>query len=97
MPDSAALVSLAREKGYQIVAIQQTAASVPYHLADYPPNPLFVLGSEDAGMPDPLRTAADLAVEIPQFGIIDSLNVATAATVVMFHWRVHHLLIPGGS
>lgn len=97
VPDSAALVSLAREKGYQIVAIQQTAASVPYHLADYPPNPLFVLGSEDAGMPDPLRTAADLAVEIPQFGIIDSLNVATAATVVMFHWRVHHLLIPGGS
>jgi tRNA G18 (ribose-2'-O)-methylase SpoU len=89
VPDSAGLIRIARERGYQIVAIQQTAASVPYHVADYPPKPLFVLGSEDAGMPDRLREAADLAVEIPQFGIIDSLNVATAATVVMFHWRVH--------
>ena len=35
-------------------------------------------------MPDSLREAADLVVEIPQFGIIDSLNVATAATVVIF-------------
>ena len=36
-----------------------------------------------------LRLAADLMVEIPQYGLIDSLNVATAATVVLFHWRVH--------
>ena len=84
-----ALVSFARENSYQIVAIQQTASSVSYHQATYPPKPLFVVGSEDAGMPKSLRNAADLVVEIPQFGLIDSLNVATAATVVLFHWRVH--------
>ena len=88
VPDAAALVRKAREENYQIVAIQQTAASEPYHKAIYPPRPLFVVGSEDVGMPDSLREAADLVVEIPQFGIIDSLNVATAATVVIFHWRV---------
>jgi len=87
--DAAALVSFARENSYQIVAIQQTASSVSYHQATYPPKPLFVVGSEDAGMPKSLRNAADLVVEIPQFGLIDSLNVATAATVVLFHWRVH--------
>jgi len=87
--DAAALIRTARHEGYQIVAIQQTAGSVPYHLADYPPNPLFVVGAEDVGMPGDLREAADLNVEIPQFGIIDSLNVATALTVVLFHWRVH--------
>ena len=71
------------------MAIQQTAGSVPYHQAEYPPNPLFVVGAEDVGMPADLREAADLNVEIPQYGIIDSLNVATALTVVVFHWRVH--------
>jgi tRNA(Leu) C34 or U34 (ribose-2'-O)-methylase TrmL len=88
--DAAALVRLAREAGYQIVAVQQTPDSVPYHTADYPPRPLFVMGAEDLGVPAPLRRAADLVVEIPQYGVIDSLNVAAAATVVMFHWRVHH-------
>ena len=87
--DAAALVRLAREGDYQIVVVQQTPDSVPYHQADYPPRPLFVMGAEDTGVPPALRRAADLVVEIPQFGVIDSLNVAAAATVVMFHWRVH--------
>ena len=87
--DAASLITFARENNYQIVAIQQTASSIPYHLASYPPRPLFVVGSEDAGMPRQLKKAADLVVEIPQYGLIDSLNVATAATVVLFHWRVN--------
>ena len=90
LPDPASLISRARAEGYQLVAVQQTPDSQPYHLASYPPNPLFVLGSEDAGLPDELRLAADLVVEIPLYGLIDSLNVATAATCVLMHWRVHH-------
>ncbi len=88
-PDAAALVRMAREGDYQIVAVQQTPRSVPYHQADYPPRPLFVLGTEDDGLPAGLRLAADLVVEIPLWGVIDSLNVAAAATCVMFHWRSH--------
>jgi tRNA G18 (ribose-2'-O)-methylase SpoU len=83
------LIIEARHRGYQLVAIQQTPDSQPYHQADYPPRPLFVLGSEDAGLPDELRIAADLIVEIPLYGAIDSLNVATAATCVVMHWRAH--------
>ena len=93
--DAAALVRMAREGDYQIVVVQQTPDSVPYHQADYPPRPLFVMGAEDTGVPPALRRAADLVVEIPQYGVIDSLNVAAAATVVMFHWRVHHGAISG--
>jgi len=88
--DPAALIRYARNADYQLVAVQQTASSVPYHTAVYPPRPLFIVGSEDVGMPNLLRSRADLAVEIPQYGVIDSLNVAAASTVVMFHWRVHH-------
>ena len=89
LPDAHSLIMAARTKGYQLVAVQQTPDSEPYHTAHYPPQPLFVLGSEDAGLPDPLRVGADLAVEIPLFGVIDSLNVATAATCVIMHWRAH--------
>lgn len=89
LPDAAALVRRARETGRQLVAVQQTPASVPYHRAVYPPRPLFVLGAEDEGVPAALRRAADLLVEIPQWGVIDSLNVAAAATCVLFHWRAH--------
>ena len=84
------MIERARALGYQLVAVQQTPDSQAYHLASYPPRPLFILGSEDSGLPDELRSGADLAVEIPLFGLIDSLNVATAATCVMMHWRVHH-------
>ena len=49
-PDPAALIRFAREGGYQIVGVQQTPRSVPYHQADYPPRPPFVLGAEDDGL-----------------------------------------------
>ena len=87
--DGPTLVRTARTLGFQLVAVQQTPDSQPYHTAVYPPRPLFLMGAEDMGLPNSLRQAADLAVEIPMFGEIDSLNVATAATTVMFHWRLH--------
>lgn len=90
LPDAPALVRYARARGYQLVAVQQTPSSVPYHTADYPPRPLFMLGAEGQGLPDRLRVEADLCVEIPMYGLIDSLNVAASATTVIFHWRVHH-------
>ncbi len=89
VPDAAALLRDARARGRQVVVVQQTPRSVPYHRAEYPPTPLFVLGAEDEGVPATLRRAADLLVEIPMWGLIDSLNVATAATCVLFHWRAH--------
>lgn len=89
LTDPDELILEARRRGYQLVAVQQTPDSEPYHRASYPPQPLFILGSEDAGLPDSLRLTADLVVEIPLYGAIDSLNVATAATCVMMHWRAH--------
>ncbi len=88
-PDPAALIRMAREADYQIVAVQQTPDSVPFHRADYPPRPLFVMGAEDIGVPPRLRRAADLVVEIPMYGAIDSLNVAAATTTVLLAWRAN--------
>lgn len=86
LEDPRDLLAVARARGYQVVAVQQGHRSVPYAEAPPPPRPLFVLGNEDRGVPDWFCAAADLVVEIPLHGAIDSLNVGCAASVVVFDW-----------
>lgn len=80
----AAMVAHARARGYQLVAVQQCPGAERFDRADYPPRPCLVLGSEGPGLPPDLIAQADLVVEIPQRGEIDSLNVATAASIVLW-------------
>jgi len=84
--EPAELLDLADSRGYGLVAVQQSPAASRYDLASYPPHPLFVLGAEAAGLPRELLLACDQVVEIPIVGQIDSLNVATAGTIVLFDW-----------
>lgn len=42
-----------------------------------------VLGNEETGLPDEVRRACSVIVRIPGTGVIDSLNVAQAATLFM--------------
>ncbi len=90
LPDLPALFERARALAYQIVAVQQAPGAEPYGQADYPPRPLFLLGSEDDGVPGWALAAADLLVEIPLWGAIDSLNVACAGTVILADWVRRH-------
>lgn len=78
------LVGEARSLGYQLVAVQQAPGSVRFDQADYPPRPCLMLGAEGPGLLHELCAQADLLVEIPQRGVIDSLNVATAGTLVLW-------------
>lgn len=77
----------ARDEGYQIVALQQGADAQPVWAANWPERPLIVAGNEGDGLPTPFLEAADLQVELPVYGRIDSLNVAVAASVAMYAWR----------
>jgi len=44
----------------------------------------LVVGQEGAGLPDEMMQDVDLRVRIPMSPAIDSLNVATAAAVVLY-------------
>lgn len=44
----------------------------------------IVVGAEQYGLTDFWKTRADINVRIPMLGYIDSLNVATATTVIMY-------------
>ncbi len=82
--DTAAdVVQVARDGGYQIVALEQTsgATSLDRFQPRYPV--CLVLGSERAGVSQAVLDLADVAVAITMQGMANSLNVATAAAIVL--------------
>lgn len=47
---------------------------------------LLFLGSEGDGLSDEIREILDFSVHIPMHGSVDSLNVAIAGSILMFHY-----------
>lgn len=57
--------------------------------ADYPPGTVLLLGSEGPGLPDDLAARCDDSVRIPMTGTAESLNLATAASVILYELARH--------
>jgi 23S rRNA (guanosine2251-2'-O)-methyltransferase len=55
-----------------------------YDLADYRDGTVFVLGAEGRGLRPRVGDACDVRVAIPMRGRVESLNVSTAAAVLLF-------------
>jgi TrmH family RNA methyltransferase len=68
----------------QIVAAIIQDDSVRYTAINYRAGTAIVMGSEAEGLDDAWRAAGVYRVQIPMLGVIDSLNVATAASVIMY-------------
>ena len=73
-----------RERGTAVWALETTSASVPYTSVEFPRPVVLVLGNEALGVGEDVLAACDKLVEIPVFGFKNSLNVASAAAVVLF-------------
>lgn len=73
-----------KEEGYHIVAMETTSRSKEYSEVTYPQKVALVLGNEVTGVDTRVMEIADEIVEIPTYGIKNSLNVASAAPVVLF-------------
>ena len=74
-----------RHDGYTLAALEIT--DMPTHTTEVLPDhfPLcLVVGNEISGVRDELVAMADLALEIPQYGAKQSLNVAVAYGVAVF-------------
>ena len=59
-------------------------AERPHWAHDYRDGTVFVLGAEGRGLRPRVRSACDEAVAIPMRGRVESLNVSTAAAVLLF-------------
>lgn len=86
LPDEASFLDHVRRKGWSLVAVETDPGAVSLFDAEYPENPCFVLGAERFGLPPTLIEAADLVVEIPQWGLIPCLNLAVAGSIVIYDY-----------
>ena len=71
-----------KELGFWIFAAE--ADGTPYAEADYTVPCALVLGSEENGVSELVRKNCDYVVSIPMRGKVNSLNVSTAAAVLLY-------------
>lgn len=84
------LVHYARQNGLPIVAIDNVEGSQPLETTPLPRECIILFGQEGPGLSAEALAAADLAVEITQFGSTRSLNASAAAAIVMYQWVMTH-------
>lgn len=85
-----------QRQGYTVLALapppsfllpppsSQTPQSLPK--VAFPRQTVLVLGRELTGIPSEIVTRCDGAVSIPQYGLVESLNVATAAAIAAYEY-----------
>ena len=61
------------------------ADGIPYYETDWNTPAAVVFGSEGAGVSRLVREKSDFIVSIPMYGQVNSLNVSTAASVILCH------------
>ncbi|ESS64532.1 hypothetical protein TCDM_07364 [Trypanosoma cruzi Dm28c] len=81
-----------RQDGYTLIGIEQTAGSVSIASYRFPERAAILLGAEGHGVPAELLPVLDVCVEIPQFGLIRSLNVHVTGALVMYEYTRQHLM-----
>jgi tRNA G18 (ribose-2'-O)-methylase SpoU len=84
------VVAFARGRALAIVAIDNVEGSLPLESTTLPRECIILFGQEGPGLSAEALAAADMAVEITQFGSTRSLNASAAAAIVMHRWIMTH-------
>ncbi|KAH3743170.1 RNA methyltransferase [Pelomyxa schiedti] len=84
------LQCMKQERGYTIVGVEQTARSVMLDKAKFAKNTVLVLGNENNGVPTELMHLLDWCVEVPQSGVLRSLNVHVTGSIVVWEYTKQH-------
>lgn len=83
--DATALVTRLKAEGYTIAVLEHTDDPTPFEAVTSADFPLcLIVGNEVQGVRDALVEGADLALEIPQYGAKQSLNVAVAYGIAVY-------------
>ncbi len=86
LPDADALLAHVAGRGYWLVAVELDDRAVNIFEAEWPERPCLLLGAELGGLPAELLDAAELVVQIPQWGLVPCLNVAVAGSIAVYHY-----------
>ena len=77
-------VSELKKKGFKLYGTTLNERSTDYRNFDYSENTCFVLGAEKWGLSDQLISKVDESIFIPMSGMVQSLNVSVAASILVF-------------
>lgn len=84
-----------RHEGYTLVGVEQTANSETLTRYQFPHKTLLLLGNEKEGIPVELIQMLDVCVEIPQVGVIRSLNVHVSGALLVWEYTRQRVLVGG--
>ena len=76
-----------REEGYTAVCLEQTHQSVKIGDYKFPKKTLLILGNEKSGVDAEYLHLMDVCVEIPQKGVIRSLNVHVSGALAIWEYN----------
>ncbi|GJR57300.1 tRNA/rRNA methyltransferase, SpoU family protein [Tanacetum coccineum] len=75
-----------KKEGYSILGLEQTANSVTLDQYVFPKKTVLVLGREKEGIPVELIHILDACIEIPQLGVVRSLNVHVSGAIALWEY-----------
>lgn len=85
-PDPAGLQRYAQEAGYTVVATEIDPQAEILHRFRFPEKPLFLFGSELAGLSPEMMKLAQHRIMIPQYGLTPCLNVNVSCSIVLYDY-----------
>jgi 23S rRNA (guanosine2251-2'-O)-methyltransferase len=93
-PETSAALNELKEKGYTIIAIEQTEGSVALQDLHIENDRRYALvfGHEVNGVDQEILNKCELCVEIPQFGTKHSFNIAISVGIVL--WELNKKRLP---
>ncbi|XP_058009476.1 uncharacterized protein LOC110660845 isoform X2 [Hevea brasiliensis] len=75
-----------KQEGFSILGLEQTANSVALDQYVFPRKTVLVLGREKEGIPVDIIHMLDACVEIPQLGVVRSLNVHVSGAIALWEY-----------
>ena len=83
-PSSNLAVSSLKKRGFKLFGTTLNQQAIDYRDFDYTSDTCFVLGAEKWGLSQNLINEVDECVFIPMRGMVQSLNVSVAASILLF-------------
>ncbi|KAL3619436.1 hypothetical protein CASFOL_037006 [Castilleja foliolosa] len=86
-----------KQEGFAILGLEQTANSFALDQYKFPRKTVLVLGREKEGIPVELIHMLDACIEIPQLGIVRSLNVHVSGAIALWEYTRQQRLAPDST
>ncbi|XP_014270420.1 probable methyltransferase TARBP1 isoform X7 [Halyomorpha halys] len=81
-----------KKMGYILIGAEQTTGSVSLTSYHFPEQCVLLLGSEKEGIPPNLLPLLEDYIEIPQLGLVRSLNVHVTGAIFLWEYSKQHSL-----